>query len=174
MNLFVMRHGLTVWNEKGIIQGRSNNRLSKTGKEMVEDIAKKYSKTPFDVIVCSPLFRTVQTANIMNKYHNVKIIRDCEIIEIDQGIFSGKKRAFLSEKERKLQQMRLKENGQETFEEIDGRIKNFVDNIKTKYPFENVLVVTHDICAVVMEHFLCNKPFGGIEFANAEIKKFVI
>ena len=34
MNLFVMRHGTTVWNEKGITQGRTNNRLSKSGIEL--------------------------------------------------------------------------------------------------------------------------------------------
>ena len=169
-----MRHGSTVWNEKGIIQGQSNNRLSINGKQMVEKVAKKFANTPFDAIVCSPLMRTIQTANIMNKYHNVKIIKDPQIIEINQGIFSGKKRSSLTKNEQKLQQMRLKENGQETLAEIDARIENFVQNIKTKYPYKNLLIVTHDICAVIMEHFLCNKPFGGIKFANAEIKKFRI
>ena len=68
MNIFVMRHGTTVWNEKGITQGRSNNRLSSNGIEMVEQVAKEFKNVNFDVIFCSPLMRTVQTAKIMNKF----------------------------------------------------------------------------------------------------------
>ncbi|MGN1208302.1 MAG: histidine phosphatase family protein, partial [Christensenellales bacterium] len=88
MNLFVMRHGTTIWNEKGITQGRSQNRLSKTGIELAKERAKEYANTKFDVIVCSPLMRTVQTANIMNKFHNVKILKDERLLEIDQGYFT--------------------------------------------------------------------------------------
>ena len=33
MNLYIMRHGTTTWNEKGITQGRSNNKLSKKGNK---------------------------------------------------------------------------------------------------------------------------------------------
>ncbi|MBO7527954.1 MAG: histidine phosphatase family protein [Clostridia bacterium] len=40
MNLYVLRHGTTVWNEKGITQGRSQNRLSKSGYKLVENVAK--------------------------------------------------------------------------------------------------------------------------------------
>ena len=176
MNLYVMRHGTTCWNEKGIIQGRSNNRLSKNGKALVEQVAKKHKSTPFDVIVCSPLMRTVQTANIMNKYHGVKVIKDARIIEINQGIFSGRARKDMTEAEKVLQQSRLKENGQETFAEIDKRIEQFVASIKTDYPYDNVLVVTHDICAVVIEYFVNHGkvPFEKIDFANAELKKFTI
>jgi hypothetical protein len=37
-----MRHGTTVWNEKGITQGHTNNRLSKKGKILTEEVALKY------------------------------------------------------------------------------------------------------------------------------------
>ena len=176
MNLYVMRHGRTCWNEKGIIQGHSNNRLSKTGKEQVREVALAHKNTKFDIIVCSPLARTVQTANIMNKFHNVKIVKDARIVEINQGKFSGRKRNSMSEEERVLQQKRLKENGQETFEEIDARIKNFFDNVKNDYPFENVLVVTHDICAAIIEYFVFDQKVGfdKIRFDNAQMKKFEI
>ena len=100
MNLYVMRHGRTNWNEKGIIQGRRNNMLSKTGKEQVENTAQMYKDVKFDVIICSPIKRTMQTANIVNKYHNVKIIKDEDIIEVDQGDFAGRLNSSLTEQER--------------------------------------------------------------------------
>lgn len=54
-------------------------------------MALKYKDTKFDIIFCSPLMRTIQTANIINKFHNVKIVKDERLIEIDQGIFTGYK-----------------------------------------------------------------------------------
>ncbi len=42
MEIYIMRHGKTVWNEKHIWQGRSQNRLSKTGKIQVEEQASKF------------------------------------------------------------------------------------------------------------------------------------
>ena len=76
MNIYVMRHGTTVWNEKGITQGLTNNRLSKNGVALTEKVSLEYKNIKFEAIYCSPLTRTVQTANIMNKYHNLKIIKD--------------------------------------------------------------------------------------------------
>ena len=64
-----MRHGTTVWNEKGITQGRSSNMLSQSGKALTEQAANMLKDVQIDVIFASPLMRTMQTANIINKYH---------------------------------------------------------------------------------------------------------
>ena len=65
MNLYVMRHGTTVWNEKGITQGRTNNRLSKKGIELVKQVAKQYQNVKF---VCNEpkktLVRTVTSVTV--------------------------------------------------------------------------------------------------------------
>ena len=50
MEIYIMRHGETVWNAKGIIQGRSNNRLSKNGKEQVKKQAEELKDIKFDYI----------------------------------------------------------------------------------------------------------------------------
>ena len=180
MNLYVMRHGTTVWNEKHISQGRSQNRLSKNGKELVEQSATKLKNTPFDIIISSPLMRTMQTANIMNKYHNVKIVKDNRIIEIDQGIFSGRKVSTLSEKEKMRRLDRAKECGMEQFDEIFERTKNFFDNLKKDYPYQNILVVTHNWLASLIEAMILNKDMDlknirhWANFDNAQVKHFVL
>ena len=180
MNLYVMRHGTTVWNEKHISQGRSQNRLSKSGKELVEQSATMCKNTPFDIIVSSPLMRTMQTSNIMNKYHNVKIVKDDRIIEIDQGVFAGKKVSTLSEKEKLQRIERAKECGMEQFDEIFERTKNFFENLKKDYPYQNILVVTHNWIASLIEGMILNKDIDlksirhWATFDNAQVKHFVI
>ena len=127
MRIYVMRHGKTVWNEKGIIQGRSNNRLSQNGKIMTQEVSLKYKDTKFDVIFCSPLMRTMQTANIMNKYHNVKIIKDERLIEIDQGIFSRRLKFALTNVENEQRQNRDESCSMEKFESVYERTKDFLE-----------------------------------------------
>ncbi len=178
MNLYVMRHGTTAWNEKGITQGHSQNRLSQIGKKMVEEVAKKNKDVKFDVIISSPLFRTIQTANIMNKYHNTKIIKDNLLIEIDQGIFTGKKAKFLTEEEKLLKKQRSKLAKMESFEECFKRVKTFVDSMREKYKYDNLLIVTHNCVATFIEDIVLKKEINFedknflVNFGNAELKKF--
>ena len=88
--LLILRHGITVWNELKITQGRTNNSLSERGEKEVENTALAFKDKKVDLIYCSPLKRTIQTAEIFNFFHNSPIIFDDRLIEIDQGIFSGR------------------------------------------------------------------------------------
>lgn len=177
MKVYVMRHGQTVWNEKGITQGRSNNRLSRQGKMQVERVAEKFKNCHFDVIFASPLTRTIQTANIMNKFHNVKIVKDSRLIEVDQGIFTGRVWKTLSQEEKDLKAVRSKSCGMESDAEVFSRIEDFSRTLKGE---KSVLVVTHKVCATTLANILAEKS-GDLrgesecnKFDNAEVKLFEI
>ena len=180
MNLYVMRHGTTVWNEKGVTQGRSNNRLSKQGILLTTEVAKSLKDIDFDIIITSPLMRTVQTANIINKYHKVKILKDYNLTEIDQGIFTGRNKSSLSKEEETLKNKRSKSVGMESYEECFNRVATFVNTLKENCNYNNVLVVTHNCVATFVEDILTNKNANFKDsqflrnFNNAEVKKFVI
>ena len=141
MKIYVMRHGTTVWNEKGITQGHSQNRLSYDGKLLAEDTAKKFMNVKFDIIFASPLMRTMQTANIMNKYHNIKILKDERLIEINQGIFTGRHASSLTENEKSLKAVRSKDCGMESFQEVYARLKIFIDDIKNTYANKTPIIL---------------------------------
>lgn len=179
MNIYIMRHGTTVWNEKGITQGHSNNRLSQSGKIKTEQVAEENKNLKIDVIFCSPLMRTVQTANIMNKFHDAKIIKDPLLIEINQGIFTGRHKDSYSEKENEQRFKRDAACGMESYQSVVKRSKNFVENIK-KTSFDNVLIITHNVNASLLEKILLNQtidfsnPTHTRCFKNAEFKKFSI
>lgn len=180
MKVYVMRHGTTVWNEKGITQGRSNNRLSQKGKKLTQEIALKFKDINFDVIFSSPLMRAVQTANIMNKYHNAKILKDSNLIEINQGIFTGRSKFNLTEEEKKLKFIRAEKCGMESYLSVYQRTLNFINQLKAKQEFINVLIVTHKVNASLIENILNNIKidFNNYQhfntFENAEVKCFEI
>ena len=175
MKIYIMRHGQTVWNKKGTIQGRSKNLLSKEGKEQVENQAKNYCNVHFDYIISSPLVRTMQTANIMNKYHGVKILKDNRINEVDQGIYTGRNKSTMTDKDWKIYKTRSKELGMECFDDIMKRTLEFVEYIKTNFKDKSILVITHRSPAKAIYYVLQGRTVTSDElvestlFGNAEI-----
>ena len=173
-----MRHGTTIWNEKGIIQGRSQNTLSKNGEELTRKVAKEFESVPFDVIFCSPLKRTVQTANLMNKYHNVKVIKDDRLIEIDQGIFTDRKKNSLTLEEKSLKKKRLALCNMENFEQVYKRVEEFFKFLQQKCKAKTVLVVSHGIPISLLECVIKGQEFKDIDFNtfktfnNAEVRVY--
>ena len=178
MKIILMRHGKTVWNEKGITQGRSNNRLSKAGIEVAKSVAQKLKSEKIDVIFASPLMRTMQTANLVNSFHNVKIIKNQNLIEIDQGFFTGKSKFDLSPKLQQIKNARSSEYGLESYDSVQKRAEEFLSFL-SKQDYTCVLIVTHNLVATTISLLLQNekvdqKSLIDNEFKNAETRVFEI
>lgn len=175
-----MRHGTTRYNELGISQGRLNNRLSKKGIELVEKASFEAKDIPFEIIYSSPLMRTVQTANLINNYHKVKIIKDERLTEIDQGIFTGRKYSTLTPEEKALKDAQTPGTQMEQSYEVYDRAMEFLIELKNTCKYNNVLIVTHNHVATCLEIFIktgatkYDKPNIISDFLNAQIKKFTI
>lgn len=90
MNLFIIRHGQTDWNKENLFQGQSNIPLNSNGISQAEKLATSLKNEKIDIIYSSPLDRAVQTANILNQYHNVPHITDSLIAERYLGELEGK------------------------------------------------------------------------------------
>ena len=178
MRIYIMRHGTTVWNEKEITQGRSQNRLSIAGKSLAEEVSLKNKNTKFDIIISSPLMRTMQTSNIMNKYHKVKILKDERLTELDKGIFTGRKKESLTKEELELKKTLHPSTKIESKDQVYARVKSFVDHLKEIKNYDNILVVTHAIVANLMCDILNNQEIQlnhyRSNFKNCEIRCFEI
>ncbi len=71
--LFIVRHGDTKANEKGIEAGPLDYPLAKGGIKDVSFIAKTLSKVKINAVYSSPVFRAVQTAKILTGPHKIKV-----------------------------------------------------------------------------------------------------
>ena len=180
MEIYVMRHGRTIWNEKHICQGRSQNRLSDFGKSQVKEQAIKYKDIKIDYIFSSPLMRAMQTANIMNTYYKAKIVRDNRITEVNQGIFTGQKKENFTDEQKFAMNQLKKGSGVETYEEIYKRTIDFINYLRQNYKDKNILVVTHGMIASYIEKIGTRLSLEKDElknyttFDNAEIKQVTI
>ncbi|KAF0155901.1 MAG: hypothetical protein FD159_1939 [Syntrophaceae bacterium] len=89
MKLILIRHGETLWNKEGRIQGTSDIELSEAGIEQARRLALSLKDSEIDAIHASPLKRAYQTAEIINSFHQRKIEVHPELAEMDQGDFEG-------------------------------------------------------------------------------------
>ena len=76
IRLVLVRHGLSSFNAKGLIQGRTDDSvLTDIGYEEAVKAGNALSKIKFDKIYSSPLVRASETANTIkksfNKEHNI-------------------------------------------------------------------------------------------------------
>ena len=89
MQLIIIRHGETLWNKEGRVQGISDVELSSVGIEQARLLALSLKDHPIRVIHTSPLKRALKTAEVINEFHRKEIHIHNELMEIDPGDFEG-------------------------------------------------------------------------------------
>ncbi|MGR3983937.1 MAG: histidine phosphatase family protein [Gammaproteobacteria bacterium] len=95
----LLRHGVTEWNELGLIQGRTDIPLSARGIGELRQVrpAAAFLSARW---MCSPLRRAAQTAEILNPHARAEI--DDALIEADWGEFEGIRRDSIESRIREL------------------------------------------------------------------------
>ncbi|MEO0665906.1 MAG: histidine phosphatase family protein [Pseudomonadota bacterium] len=95
--LYVLRHGQTVWNAEGRLQGALNSPLTELGRAQAlaqGRILAGLDLTGFQAI-CSPLGRTIETAGLAVAPIMERIRTDGRLREIEVGAWSGLQRDTL-------------------------------------------------------------------------------
>ena len=88
MNLYVVRHGETIWNVEKRVQGVTDIPLTEKGKKEAEELQDLISTLNIDVVVSSPLERAKDTAKILTN-NSLPINTDDRIKERDWGMNEG-------------------------------------------------------------------------------------
>jgi len=90
MLLYCIRHGQSIYNAEGRIQGQSDVPLSPLGRRQSEAVAAALARLPIDAIYASPLQRAMQTAQPLADARGLEIQTDLRLKEIDTGVFQDK------------------------------------------------------------------------------------
>jgi probable phosphoglycerate mutase len=137
MRLILTRHGRTFENENNICQGYFEGKLNKEGKMQAKKLAKRLKPEKIDIVYCSPLKRTRDTAKEIMKYHkNTPIIYDKRIMERNQGKYEGK--PFPKD----WNWYKLPK-GVETDAHLCKRVHGFLRSTYKKHKKDSVLVIAH-------------------------------
>ena len=89
--IIAVRHCEAVGNSERIFCGRLDSDITENGMLQLESLAERMKNVHIDAIYSSPLKRAVKTAEAINKYHNLKINTENDLMEINGGVWEGKK-----------------------------------------------------------------------------------
>ena len=146
MKLYVVRHGITDSNIKGLVNGRNDEDINVIGITQALRLHHELLNKDIEVVISSPLRRARHTAEILNPTGR-PIIYDNRIIERDTGAYMYYPFERLNGK--KLDE--LNHYSIETLESVRSRVNSFLNDVK-KYQ-RNVLVVTHgDVASLMKEN----------------------
>ncbi len=89
--VYIVRHAEAQGNVDEVFQGRTDCEVTENGYRQLDALAEKFKDIDIDVLYASPMKRTLETARAVNKYHNLPIITDDNLIEINLGVLEGVK-----------------------------------------------------------------------------------
>jgi uncharacterized phosphatase len=152
--VYFVRHGECVANTKGVIAGLGDDSpLTDLGRSQARDTAQTLKGIDFDLIISSPMCRTVETTKIIADELGLKseMIAKPEFSEKDVGEFTGKP---------KEEYFAFEASGGEAGEtttEMQNRVKQGLEWLQQQ-TFENALVVTHNGTVRMIRTVLENLP----------------
>ena len=178
MKLFLVRHGEIESNLKKIYAGWSEEPLTPNGRRQAQEAAEKLVRYDIEAIYCSPLTRTVQTAEIIGSVLSIKPVPEESFKELRMGPWEGKSEDQVSREfphEWQVWNTRPAElalPGRETLHQLLERNLRGVKRILAEKPAEKSLIVTHvAIIRVLLMHFQWMVPnlYRTLHIPNGQI-----
>ena len=89
MKLYMLRHGRTLWNEAGKLQGRTDIALSEEGRRSALETGEELADVSFSAAFSSPLARARETAELILRGRDVPVQTDERLVELSFGSAEG-------------------------------------------------------------------------------------
>lgn len=164
--LYLTRHGETLWNLEGRMQGWKDSSLSEKGIQQAELLCERLKDIKFNRIYSSSCGRALKTAEILKGTRNLELITEDDLREINMGVWEGMLQTDI-EKEYpdqiyafwKTPGLYISETG-EDFCKAQERLVLKIEEIIRNNLGQTILIVTH---AAALKLILCHYAQRDIE-----------
>lgn len=174
MQILFMRHGQTNYNLLGLCNDdpHCDVHLTAVGIAQAEAAAQQLQGEPLELIVTSALPRTIQTAQIINRYHQVPMRVHPALNDIRSG-FDGRPVAdyFAATAHDPLH---FAANSGESLLQHKQRVLTYFDWLRQQ-PYAMILSIAHEETLRVFYawfHQLADARLRELHFANCEVLRF--
>ena len=179
--ILLIRHGETLWNQEGRMQGQQDSPLTPVGMNQARQLARRLKGIEFTALYSSDLGRAHQTARCIADETGHEVIADRGLRERNFGIFEGLTNAEI--------QVRYPEDherfaardpdfvmeGGESAAQFRGRVVETLDRIAHAHRGETVVVVSHGLVLDSLYRTACKMGFEvprGFPLLNCSINTF--
>lgn len=175
IELWVIRHGKTVWNEERRAQGLLNSPLSEKGIRAIERKKKQFQSTFFIAGYSSPLGRAKETFERLFE-GTLQPILDDRLTEATLGVLDGYTMEEMMKQYPSLKPYRhcMREapmEGIESYEKIWQRVYHFIEHeIKEKYAEQmasdnvyKIAVLSHGATIIAFDTIMNKQPMSAMK-----------
>ena len=175
--LYIVRHGKTDWNEKKLLQGKTDIELNNEGIEQAKKLRDMIDIDKIDICICSPLKRTKKTAELIVD-GRIPIVYDELLLERGFGNYEGKPINFELIGQQWDYKLNDSSNNIESLHKCLERAKRFLVKINKKYSNKTILIISHG-SFIKMLHFNLigydeNTDFLSFNPKNAVIYEYTL
>lgn len=175
---YIVRHSETFENADGDrFIGTTEAKLSENGKKQAEYIGNFLLRNGgLKIIYTSPLFRCIETANIIKSIAGGNIIIDENLKEMNYGIWEGEKREIIMKRFPEMYQkyvenpiINFPEKAENT-KNVIKRINEFFKRLQNEFNPQNdkIAIITHKTTGRLMISHLQNNKFEKFREINLE------
>jgi len=178
LELWLVRHGETVWNEAGRVQGRSDPPLSARGEAQAEKLAPRLEPTDFSAVYSSDSQRATETAR--RALPGAHLVLDARLRELHFGVWEGKLWSAVADTDAAALNAWLADpyrnvpTGGETYTALTERVRAWLASLPDT---GRVLAVTHGGPIRAVLYGLTGSPDGyrwRFDVAPASLTKLVL
>jgi broad specificity phosphatase PhoE len=178
MNIYLVRHGETSWNQEHRLQGLRDIPLNAAGIRQSRRLAEWHQKSASRRVISSPLVRAYRTAQIFVEHGSKAPLADDRLREIDHGPWTGMRLATIERRfphefaTWNLYPEKLKLSNSESLASVYQRCTHFLMDVISSNSKEDVAVVSHGVvnalllCAAVGA---CLSRIRQFSLANATV-----
>jgi len=168
MNIYLLRHGETSWNQEQRLQGITDVPLNDVGVQQSRRLVRWFQKANIAGVIASPLHRARHTAHIVSERGKRPVVIEDQLREIDHGTWTGWK---ISDIERRFpiefatwrfSPDKLWLTAGETLEEVYRRSSGVLSKLLTTSIAGNVLVVSHGVVNALLVCAALGVPLSEI------------
>ena len=167
--IYLVRHGETPLtpDRKFSGAGGSDPALTVKGLAQAQAIAVELASRKPDVLLASPMRRTIQTAQALSDACGVPYEIDEEWIEASFGTWDGRspseiKQDLPDEFEQWVSDIYYSQGGGESYGDVVDRIRIAIENIAKRFPGKKVAIATHNVVTKAAACIAMNTPAESI------------
>ena len=174
--IHLARHGQTAYNAEGRFQGHLPVPLDETGREQARALAERVAGVEISALVCSPLARARETADIVAARIGLRPQEDPRFAETDTGEWTGRSFAEIEAEDpdgfRRFQvsDPTFRYPGGESFAEQSDRVQAGLRDLRARPEKLPALVVCHrGVIRLALAATTGDDAAGGRAIDNASL-----
>ena len=175
LEIYLVRHGRTLFNEKDKVQGACDSPLTKEGRQQAENVGNGMKDIPFTLAFSSPSERASDTCEAVLQ-GRVPIILDKRLKEMNFGYLEGEKNSELRVGKpadfKEMCEIGWVEEGGENTAMVISRIEDFFNELIHKYNHEIILIASHGMWIHFAISYLLKKEIA-VPIENCSVSKFI-